>query len=198
MKGHADKTAESNIKAWTGLSCVTSQWQVKHRANWRGIFFKVISGILTTDNFKRGQWIEEPRRFLYSIYFMPYASYGHSIIWFAVNFCRPILLLFRCCASWELCSGHDLDLFMLPHVICHSPWKCIGPLKLMLWSQAQFLHLYLKKTRKNKHYTKYWHLSLASHKRDIGKQCRPRSNVAEQFDQGILFAVSSEISTKAW
>ena len=42
------------------------------------------------------------------------------------------------------------------------------------------------------------HLSLASHKRDIGKPCRPRSNVAERgvWSGTTLFALRSEIATK--
>ena len=41
-------------------------------------------------------------------------------------------------------------------------------------------------------------LSLASHKRDIGKQCRPRSDVAERgvWSGSTLFALSSETPTK--
>ena len=42
------------------------------------------------------------------------------------------------------------------------------------------------------------HLSLASHKRDIGKQCRPRSDAAECgiWSGSTLFALISEFSTK--
>ena len=42
------------------------------------------------------------------------------------------------------------------------------------------------------------HLSLASHKRNIGKQCRPRSDAAERCVRSgsTLFALNSEISTK--
>ena len=41
-------------------------------------------------------------------------------------------------------------------------------------------------------------LCLASHKRDIGKQCKPRSDAAERgvWSGSTLFAISSEISTK--
>ena len=45
------------------------------------------------------------------------------------------------------------------------------------------------------------HLSLASHKRDIGEQCRPRSDNAVS-DQGlhclirVYICINSEISTK--
>ena len=41
------------------------------------------------------------------------------------------------------------------------------------------------------------HLSLVSHKRDIGKQCRPRSDAAERgvWSESTLFALTSEIST---
>ena len=37
------------------------------------------------------------------------------------------------------------------------------------------------------------HLCLASHKRDIGKQCRPRSDAEER---SMLFALSTGISLK--
>ena len=42
------------------------------------------------------------------------------------------------------------------------------------------------------------HLSLASHKRDIGKQNGPRSDAADRgvWSESTLFAISSEISTK--
>ena len=42
------------------------------------------------------------------------------------------------------------------------------------------------------------HLSLASHKRDTGKQCRPRSDAEERgvWWGSLLFALSSEIPTK--
>ena len=42
------------------------------------------------------------------------------------------------------------------------------------------------------------HLSLVSHKRDIGKQYRPRSDTADRgvWSGSILFALSSDISTK--
>ena len=42
------------------------------------------------------------------------------------------------------------------------------------------------------------HLSLASHKRDIGKQCKPRSDASEHGIRSgsTLFALSSEIPTK--
>ena len=41
-------------------------------------------------------------------------------------------------------------------------------------------------------------LCLASHKRDIGKQCRPRSDAAERgvWSGSTLFAISLEISIK--
>ena len=42
------------------------------------------------------------------------------------------------------------------------------------------------------------HLSLASHKKDIGKQCKPRSDAAERgvWSGSTLFALNSEIPTK--
>ena len=42
------------------------------------------------------------------------------------------------------------------------------------------------------------YLSLASHKRDTSKQCRPRSDAAERgvWSGSTLFALNSEISTK--
>ena len=42
------------------------------------------------------------------------------------------------------------------------------------------------------------HISLASHKKDIGKQCRPRSDAAERgvWSGSTLFALRSDISTK--
>ena len=42
------------------------------------------------------------------------------------------------------------------------------------------------------------HLSLFSHKWDIGKQCRPRSDAAKRgvWSGSTLFALSSKISTK--
>ena len=42
------------------------------------------------------------------------------------------------------------------------------------------------------------HISLASHKKDIAKQCRPRSDAAERgfWSGSTLFASSSEIYTK--
>ena len=52
-----------------------------------------------------------------------------------------------------------------------------------------------KKNNKKKYLT---HLSLASHKRDIGRQCRPRSDAAEcgVWSGSTLFALNSEISLK--
>ena len=48
------------------------------------------------------------------------------------------------------------------------------------------------------YYLALTHLSLASHKRDIGKQCRPRSDATEWgvWSGSTLFALISEISTK--
>ena len=42
------------------------------------------------------------------------------------------------------------------------------------------------------------HLFLVSHKRDIGKQCRPRSNAAERdlWSASILFALNIGASVK--
>ena len=41
-------------------------------------------------------------------------------------------------------------------------------------------------------------ISLASHKRDVGKQCRTRSDTAERgvWSVSTLFALNSDISTK--
>ena len=46
--------------------------------------------------------------------------------------------------------------------------------------------------------TVFTHLSLVSHKRDIGKQCRLRSDAAERgvWSGSTLFALNMEISTK--
>ena len=82
----------------------------------------------------------------------------------------------------------------------NAPWPNKGkkmlPSLLMKKKNAR-LTLKDKKKAPSREQILLTHISLASHKRDIGKKCRPRSGAAERglWSGSTLFALSSDIPT---